>query len=242
MEPLRTEQVCKSFKGGFRLGPLDLRVSSAEVLGIMGPSGAGKTTLMRLLRGFLRPDAGIVSIFGVHPHVNQVKIRRRTGFLSENSQLYSVFTPRQFLMFVGHFYEKWDDNRTNQLLDRFGICPDLKIERLSQAERAKLGLISALGHWPSLVILDEPTTGLELSVRREILQFLRHIATEDGVSVVLSSDITDDLDHIADTVLMLHEGHVVEYARTSTLLDKYCEPKLEAIFVNAIRNEPPRNP
>jgi ABC-2 type transport system ATP-binding protein len=241
METLRTEQVCKCFKGGFRLGPLDLRVSPGEILGIMGSSNAGKTTLMRLLWGFLRPDEGSVSIFGMHPHLNQVKIRRRTGFLSENPQLYKVFTPRQFLMFVGHFYEKWDEKRAFHLLNQFGICPNLKIEQLSQGARAELGLISALGHWPSLVILDEPTTGLELSVRREILGFLRHIATEDGVSVVLSSHVTDDLDDIADTVLMLHEGHVVEYARASTLLDKYCEPRLDAIFADAIRAEGSRN-
>jgi ABC-2 type transport system ATP-binding protein len=238
METVRTEQLSKSYKGVFRLGPLDLRVAPGEILGIMGPNGAGKTTLLRLLWGFIRPDSGSIFIFGMQPHLEQVKIRLRAGYLSENPQFYSALTGRQFLQFVANFYEGWDSRRTDHLLEKFGVQSDLKIEKLSKGNRIKLGLISAVGHRPALLILDEPTSGLDPLVRLDILGFLRSLAREENVSILLSSHISDDLDQIADSVLMLNQGRVVEYARASFLLDKYGRMRLETIFVEAIGNRP----
>jgi ABC-2 type transport system ATP-binding protein len=234
METVRTEQLCKAFKSVFRLGPLDLRVAPGEILGVMGPNGAGKTTLLRLLWGFMRPDRGSILVFGMHPHLEQVKVRLRAGYLSENPQFYPSFSAKQFLRFVGYFYESWDTTRAHRLLKEFGVEADLKIEKLSKGTRIKLGLISAVAHRPSLLILDEPTSGLDPLVRRDILRFLKNLARQENVSVVLSSHISDDLDQIADSVLMLNNGRVVEYARASVLLDKYGVPRLEAIFVSAI--------
>lgn len=237
METIRTEQLSKSFKGGFRLGPLDLRVAPGEVLGIMGPNGAGKTTLLRLLWGFMRPDAGRISVFGLQPHLEQVKVRLCAGYLSENPQFYSALTAKQFLEFVGNFYNGWDHTRIRLLLEQLGVRADLRIEQLSKGNRVKLGLISAVGHRPSLLILDEPTSGLDPLVRLDILNFLRKLAREENVSIVLSSHISDDLDQIAESVLMLHRGRVVEYAAASSLLDKYAQSQLEKIFVTAIGNQ-----
>ena len=237
MDTVRTEQLSKFFKSAFRLGPLDLRVASGEILGVMGPNGAGKTTLLRLLWGFMRPDQGIISVFGMQPHLEQVKVRLRAGYLSENPQFYSSFTAKQFLRFVGHFYEGRDTTRADRLLQEFGVQADLKIEKLSKGNRIKLGLISAVAHRPSLLILDEPTSGLDPLIRRDILWFLKNLARQEDVSIVLSSHISDDLDKVADSVLVLNNGRVVEYARASFLLDKYGEPRLEAIFVSAIGSQ-----
>src|SRR5947207_6795900 len=112
METIRTEQLSKSFKGVFQLGPLDLRVEPGEVLGIMGPNGAGKTTLLRLLWGFMRPDSGRISVFGLQPHLEQVKVRLRAGYLSEHPAFYPTFTAQEFLRFIGNFYDQWDEPRT----------------------------------------------------------------------------------------------------------------------------------
>ncbi len=237
METVRTEQLCKSFKSVFQLGPLDLRVAPAEILGVMGPNGAGKTTLLRLLWGFMRPDQGSILVFGMQPHLEQVKVRLRAGYLSENPQFYPSFTAKQFLRFVGNFYEGWDTTRANRLLEEFAVQADLKIEKLSKGNRIKLGLISAVAHRPSLLILDEPTSGLDPLIRQDILRFLKNLARQENVSIVLSSHISDDLDKIADSVLVLNNGRVVEYARASFLLDKYGEPRLEAIFVSAIGSQ-----
>ena len=237
MDTLRTEQLCKSFKGVFRLGPLDLRVAPGEILGVMGPNGAGKTTLLRLLWGFMRPDQGSISVFGMQPHLQQVAVRLRAGYLSENPQFYSALTPKQFLRFVGDFYEGWDEPWAERLLEQFGVRSDLKIEKLSKGNRIKLGLISAAGHRPSLLILDEPTSGLDPLVRLDILRFLKRLASEENVSVLLSSHISDDLDQVADSILMLNNGRVVEYAQAAALLDKYGHPRLEAVFVDAVANQ-----
>lgn len=237
METIRTENLCKSFKDAFRLGPLDLRVVQGEVLGVMGPNGAGKTTLLRLLWGFMRPDGGNISVFGMTPHLEQVKVRLRAGYLSEFPRFYLALTATQFLRFIGNFYDAWDETRANQLLEQFEVHPELKIEQLSKGNRIKLGLISAVSHRPSLLILDEPTSGLDPLVRLDILRFLKSLAREENTSVLISSHITDDLDQIADTILMLNRGRVVEYASTLSLLDKYGEPRLEKIFVSAIGNQ-----
>jgi ABC-2 type transport system ATP-binding protein len=217
METLRTEQLSKRFEGVFRLGPLDLRVAPGEILTVLGPIGAGKTTLLRLLWGFMRPDEGRISVFGMQPHLEQVKVRLRAGYLSENPHFHSSFTARQFLEFMGSFYEGWDESRTDRLLEQFGVHPNLEIENLSKGNRIKVGLISAVGHRPSLLILDEPTSGLDDLDRLDILHFLRVLAREEDTSIVLSSHISDDLDQIADSTLMLNRGRVVEYARASCL-------------------------
>lgn len=237
MDTIKVQELSKSFKGVFQLGPLDLRVAPGEVLGIMGPNGAGKTTLLRLLWGFIRPDSGSISVFGFEPHLEQVKVRLKAGFVSENPATYDTLTARQFLRFVGNFYERWDSEWTDGLLKDFAVNPDLKTEQLSRGNRRKLSLISAVGHRPSLLILDEPTSGLDPLVRTDILRFLKGLARKEGVSILLSSHISDDLDQIADSILMLNKGQIVEYARASFLLEKYSLPRLEAIFVHAIGNQ-----
>ena len=213
METLRTEQLSKRFEGAFRLGPLDLRVAPGEILGIMGPNGAGKTTLLRLLWGFMRPDEGTISVFGMQPHLEQVKVRLRAGYLSNSPHFYSSFTARQFLRFVGQFYQGWEESRTDRLLENFEIDADLKLVNLSHGDRMKVALISAMGHRPSLLILDEPTSTIDAPVRADILHLLKMLARRENTSILLSSHISDDLDHVADSVLMLNHGHVVEYAR-----------------------------
>jgi ABC-2 type transport system ATP-binding protein len=207
-------EALEKFLGAFRLGPLDLRVRAGEILGIMGPNGAGKTTLLRLAWGFLRPDRGSIRIFGLQPHLEQIRLRLRAGYLSEKPQLYNGLTASRFLQFVSSFYEGWDLARVQSLLEGFRIDPEMPVQNLSKGNRVRLALISAVGHRPSLLILDEPASGLDPLARVDILDFIRKMAREEHVCVVLSSHVSDDLDQIADSVLMLNEGRVVEYSPT----------------------------
>ncbi len=217
METIRTEQLLKTFNGVLRLGPLDLRLGPGEVLGVIGPYGSGKATLLKLFWGFMKPDHGRIFVFGMQPHLNQMSVRRRAGYLSENPQFYSVLTAKQFLRFVGNFYHGWEESYACGLLERCGVDPDLKVEKLSKGDRVKLRIASASGHHPSLLILDEPTSGLDSQIRLEVLGLLNRLAHEQNVSIVLSSHISNDLDHIADSILILENGRVVEYARTSRI-------------------------
>ena len=237
MDIIRIEALEKCL-GKFRLGPLDLQLEVGEILGIMGPNGAGKTTLLRLAWGFLKPDSGSIRIFGLQPHLDQIRLRLQSGYLSDDPQFYPALKASQFLQFVSNFYDGWDSKRVQMLLEEFRMDPETRIGNLSKGNRVKLGLVSALGHRPSLLILDEPTSGLDPLLRADILDFIRGLARHENVSVLLSSHISDDLDQIADSVLMLNDGKVVEYSQLGSLLQKYRLAQLETVFLHAIGRLP----
>jgi len=196
---------------------VDIRVRPGEILGVIGPNWAGKTTLLKLLWGFMRPDLGRILVFGLQPHVNQMRVRRRAGYVSQIAQTDSPLTAKQYLRFVSVFYNGWNEERAGRLLEQIGLNPDVKLEQLSPGGRMKLSIVSAVAHEPQLLLLDEPTSGLDSLTRFEILRFLSRLAREQQVSLVLSSNISEDLDHITDSVLMLRNGRVVEYAQTTVL-------------------------
>jgi ABC-2 type transport system ATP-binding protein len=234
VEVIRIDEMSRCHGRGFMLGPLSFTVNRGEILGLMGPNGAGKTTLLKLIWGFLRPDHGMVRVFGLTPHLEQLVVRLRAGLLSESPQFYGWMRARRFLDFMSGFYDRWDENYLNELAGRFQLDLDKRIEQLSKGNRAKLGLMAAVAHHPELLLLDEPTSGLDPIVRLDILEFLGELASEHGVAILLSSHISDDLDQIAQRVLMLHEGRLVALAPTAVLLREYKLPKLESVFLHAI--------
>jgi ABC-2 type transport system ATP-binding protein len=215
MEIIQAEQVSKEFDGSFRLGPLDLRVAPGEILGIVGPVGAGKTTLLRLLWGFVRPDSGRISILGMQPHLNQMRVRRQVGYVTQNPSFHSECTAKQFLQFVGHFYDGWEETYASRLLSRLDIDPQEKIHKLPIGDRIKVGIVAAASHQPALLLLDEPKSDVDLLARLDILHFLRRLAREERVSILVSFRMPDDLDYIADSVLMLKDGRAIEYASST---------------------------
>jgi ABC-2 type transport system ATP-binding protein len=220
-------------RGTFALGPLDLKLARGEILGIMGPNGAGKTTLLRLLWGFLRPDGGSISVLGLTPHLDQIRMRRRAGFVGDSTRFYEWMSADQYLAFVAGFYPTFDRQRAQALLDRLDLKGRDRIGKLSKGGRVKLALIAALAHVPQLLILDEPTSGLDPLVRAELLNILKEMS-DSGVGVVLSSHVSGDLDRIADSILMLDHGKPIEYAAARTLCGKYNSTHLEDVFLNAI--------
>ena len=242
MDIFQVEQVVKRRGESFALGPLDVHLSAGEILGIMGPNGAGKTTFLRLLWGFLRPDTGRVSVFGRAPHLEQVWIRLRAGYLSESPRFYDWMTVERFLSFIAGFYPSWDWGHALELLNEFGLETHRRVGHLSKGNRIKLSLVAAVSHRPQLLILDEPTSGLDPLVRINILDFLKSKAIHDGTGIVLSSHVSNDLDRIADSVLMLHHGEAIEYAPAKVLLERYNQTQLEEVFLNAIGRIPTPSP
>ena len=238
MDVFQLEGVTKDRGDNFTLGPMSLHLSPGEILGVMGPNGAGKTTLLRMLWGFLRPDGGRVSVFGRSPHLEQVWVRLRAGYLSEAPEFYRWMTARRFLSFIAGFYPSWEWSRADRLIEDFELDGGKKVGELSKGNRIKLGLIAAIAHRPQLLILDEPTSGLDPVIRIDILEFLHTLSRDDGAGVVMSSHVSDDLDRIADSVLMLNEGRVVEYAPAAVLLDRYGKSQLEDVFLHAIGRVP----
>jgi ABC-2 type transport system ATP-binding protein len=234
MSLIHTRGLIKHFGRRFQLGPIDIQLEPGEVLGVMGPNGAGKTTLLKLIWGFLRPDSGAISVLRLQPHLDQVSVRLHAGYLAETPSFYGWMTTRQHLDFVSGFYDGWDIDRANTLLERFGIDPSVPIRQLSRGNRTKVALVAASGHNPFLLLLDEPTAGLDPIVRIDVLGFLRDLAKNHGVGIVLSSHISDDLDKLADSILMLHDGRAIEYAPAPALVHQYGLGRMEDIFLEAI--------
>ena len=233
MHLFEIDQVLKARGDSFILGPLSLKLARGEILGVMGPNGAGKTTLLRLLWGFMRPDAGTISVLGMTPHLDQIRIRRHAGFVSDSVRFYEWMSVERYLRFVAGFYPSFDWEWACRLREDLGLGGSARIGELSRGNRAKLALVSAVAHQPALLILDEPTSGLDPLVRAEVLGILKKMA-ERGVGIVLASHVSSDLDQVAGSILMLEGGRAIEYAPARTLLDRYGRRRLEEVFIHAI--------
>src|SRR5262249_30372751 len=147
------------------------------------------------------------------PHLAQMQIRRRAGYVAAHTWYYPGLSVRQFLRFIGNFYPEWDEERTDTLLTTFELEPDVKIGALSVTSRRKLGVVAALGHRPSLLILDEPTKDFGEYMRDHMLKFLHKLSREEKVTIVVSSTVSNEFDRFADGVLTLTHGQVAECAQ-----------------------------
>jgi ABC-2 type transport system ATP-binding protein len=208
MELVRAESVVKLQGSRFTLGPVDFKLRSGEVLGIIGKPGSGKTTLLKLIWGFLRPDQGSVSVFRLKPHLNQMSIRQRTGFLSESPTFDRCRTVGHHIQFMSQFYEGWNEATVNTLLNRFCIDPGMCVQELSDSAKVKLALISATGHNPFLLLLDDPMARLNDVARMEISEFLKSLSSERGIGAVVSAQRSSDLESWTDSTLNLIDGKI----------------------------------
>ena len=193
------------FTGCDALRGVDLRVSPGTVFALLGENGAGKTTLIRVLTGFLKPSAGSSNVLGMDPTNEAVELRRRVGYVSESPALYDWMRVAEIGWFAASFYEDGFLDRYREAIYRYEVPPDRKIRYLSRGQRAKVALALALAPDPELLILDEPTSGVDPLVRREFLEsMLDRVAT--GRTVLLSSHQISEIERVADEVAILHQG------------------------------------
>jgi ABC-2 type transport system ATP-binding protein len=230
MDILRSEHTLIRRGDDFILGPIDLSLAPGEILGVVGPRAAGKSTLMRLIWGFLRPEQGRLQVFGRTPHLEQVRVRRHAGYMTGSPEFYGRMTGTRFLELMAGFYPTWNWERARQVANMFSLDLDREVARLSEDDRARLGLVGALTHRPGLLILDEPTAGLAPSARDRILDLLRHIATTERTGIVLSAGGPDGLDRVADTMIVLHAGEVVGRAPSPIPPERYGRATLEQVL------------
>ena len=207
-DALQTRGLAKRFGRRRVIEGLDLQVPEGSVYGFLGRNGAGKTTSLRMLLGILAPDAGEIVYQGQSVRRAGPTQRRRIGYVSQQQHFYPWMKVRTLGRFVGAFYPTWERARFDGLLERLSVDPTQRVGALSGGTRMKLALALALAHAPPLLLLDEPTAGVDPVTRREILDLLRSAAREDGRTVLFSSHNISEIEAIGTHVGILHEGRM----------------------------------
>jgi ABC-2 type transport system ATP-binding protein len=191
------------------LNGVSLRVLRGCVFGLVGENGAGKTTLIKHVLGLLRAEAGSVRVFGLDPVSDPVSVLGRIGYLSEQPELPDWMRVHEFMRYTQAFYPKWDADYAEQLREQFGLDPSARLRVLSKGQRAKIGLLAAQAHRPDLLLLDEPSSGLDPIVRRDILEAVIRTVSEEGRTVLFSSHLLEEIERVSDYIAMLHQGSLV---------------------------------
>jgi ABC-2 type transport system ATP-binding protein len=205
----------------FQLSKVALRVAAGQIVGFVGPNGAGKSTTIRILMGMIRQDRGLVRVLGRVMPQEQAAAKRDVGFVSEDMRLHSGATLGWHMRFVASIYPGWDATYAAALLRRFNLHPDQSIKVLSHGERVKAALLLALARRPRLLLLDEPTTGLDPVARQEILAELMDVVTDERRAILFSSHNTQDVEQISDQITFIDRGRIIDSSDKETFLDRW---------------------
>jgi ABC-2 type transport system ATP-binding protein len=232
---IRTEGLTKSYGRKRGIIDVDLEVRQGEIFGYLGPNGAGKSTTIRLLLDFIRPTKGTASVLGHPTHGSAVKLRRDIGYLPGEMALYPRMTGRDLLRYFAALRGVKDLAHAEELADRLDTELDRPIKALSHGNKQKVGLVQALMHRPSLIILDEPTTGLDPLVQQEFYRILDEVRA-DGRTVFLSSHVLAEVERIADRVGIVREGRIAVISEVETL-KRQARRKLELHFESPVSPE-----
>jgi len=202
----------------FVLDSISWDVPKGYIMGLIGPNGAGKTTTIKLIMNLINADCGEIEVFGLDHSRNEKEVKNRIGYVGEEQYFYELRSPDWTGKFVGRFYKNWDQNKFLKLLEEFQIPKKKMIRKLSKGMKVKLSFALALSHNPELIILDEPTAGLDPVVRRDILDFLQDVTQDGSKSVIISSHITSDIARIADYITYMINGRIALTAAKDDLL------------------------
>jgi ABC-2 type transport system ATP-binding protein len=213
---IHTEQLTKSYGPHRGITELDLDVQEGEIFGFLGPNGAGKTTTMRVLLDLIRPTSGRAEVFGIDTTADPVAIHRRVGYLPGEFDLYDRLTGAQTIEYFANLRGGLDAGYVAELIERLDLDPSRRFKEYSKGNKQKVGLVVALQHKPDLLILDEPTAGLDPLVQQTFFAMVRE-ARAEGRSVFLSSHIIDEVDRTCDRVAIIREGRLVQVDRIEAI-------------------------
>ncbi len=201
--------VTRRFGKTVALDDVSLTLPRGVVLGLVGENGAGKTTMIKHILGLLKPHGGTVRVFGCDPAADPVGVLGRIGYLSEEDGLPSWMRVNELQRYARAFYPGWDPHYAERLRQDFGLQPTAQLKSLSKGQRARAGLMVALAYRPDLLLLDEPSSGLDPIVRRDILGAIIRTIADEGRTVLFSSHLLGEVEQVADRVAMIRKGKIV---------------------------------
>jgi ABC-2 type transport system ATP-binding protein len=219
MNPIiQTEKLTKSYGPARGIIDVDLEIGEGEIFGFLGPNGAGKTTTIRVVLDLIRPTSGSARVFGIESSADPVAIHRRVGYIPGEFNLYDRLTAGQTLEYFANLRGGVDRAYQATLIERFDLDPKKRFRELSKGNKQKVGVIIALQHRPELLVLDEPTAGLDPLVQQTFFTTLRE-AVADGATVFLSSHILSEVEKSCDRVGIIREGRLVKTGTVEALRD-----------------------
>lgn len=211
----------------FQLSNIDLKLEKGSILGLIGPNGAGKSTTIRMLMGLIQQDTGIINVLGCNMPNQQVEAKWDIGYASEDMRLYSNQTIKWHMDFIQSIYSNWDIKYAQKLLKQFDLIKEQKINGLSHGQRVKAGLLMILARRPKLLILDEPTTGLDPVARHEIINELMDVLLDEERSILFSSHNTQDVEQLSDQITFIDKGKIIQSQDKESYLESWRRIRLE---------------
>lgn len=226
----------RNFNQKRALQGVSLVIPRGGVFGLIGSNGAGKTTLIKHLLGSHHAQSGSVRVFGLDPVEHPVEVLGRIGYMSEDRDVPNWMRVSELLSFTRAFYPNWDRSYAEELRQLFDLDPAARIRDLSRGQTARVCLLLALAHRPELLVLDEPSSGLDPVVRRDILAAIVRTIAEEGRTVVFSSHLLDEVERLADRIAILHEGQIVLEDQLDAVRESFCRVTLR--FAEALAAPP----
>jgi ABC-2 type transport system ATP-binding protein len=207
---------------GFELSDVSFSLPRGTVMGFIGRNGAGKTTTIKLIMGLIHKNAGSIEVLGKEMGPDSAEIREKIGFVYDEQAFYGgIMTVRDVGKMTGRFYKEWNNNEFSRLLKDFNLDPDQKTGALSHGQRTKLSIALALSHNAELLIMDEPSSGLDPVFRSEFIDILYRIIQDEHRSILFSTHITTDLEKIADYITLIDNGRIIFSEAKDDILDRY---------------------
>ena len=217
---LEVKNLCKKYDN-FELKNITFNLPKGMIMGFIGENGAGKTTTIKAILDIIKSYSGEIKIFGLNNRKDERKVKEEIGVVLDDMFFPEIITPNDINNSMKEIYKNWDTQMFYDYLKEFSLLPNKQIKTFSKGMRKKLEIATALSHHPKLLILDEPTSGLDPVARAEVIQIFQSFIEKDDCSILLSSHITTDLEHIADYITFINNGEIVLSKTTDELLDQY---------------------
>ncbi len=225
---IELDGLTKSFRGKMAVENLSLNVEAGSILGFLGQNGAGKTTTIKMMLGLLRPDSGGGRILGKSITGESLQVLRKVGYVAEVQQMYGYMSVNEILNFSRQFYSRWNSALIKRYLDFFSLPSKEKIKNLSKGMKTQLALILAMAHEPEVLVLDEPSSGLDPINRQEFLRIILDEISLQGKTVFLSSHQLHDVERVADKVAFINQGRLLDVRSMDNL--KTTVKKIRVVF------------